>query len=317
MERRRYGSTDMDVSTIAYGAMSIRNDPGLRAGVAPSLLAALENGINLIDTARAYGDSEAIIAATLKEWRGERPLISTKVAPLSRETFRFYRPVEETYTAHSIRSSVEKSLAALHVETLDIVHLHQWHYLWTHETEWRDTLQKLRQEGKLRYIAVSAQDHEHDALLEAISRKSIDGAQIIVNLFESRPMNSVLPLAQVRGVGVIARCVYDSGGLSGSLSRKEFAERPFLKFAPFDEYQARLQALRDAFVPKYVADISELALRFVLSIAGVTSVTLGMSTVEMVRGACVAASKGRLDDEAVKAIWRHHVWSKNFYEKLV
>lgn len=101
MERKRYGDTDMRVSSIAYGAMSIRNDPALHAQIAPSLLEALEGGINLIDTARAYGDSEAIVAATLKEWKGERPFISTKIAPLNRETFRFYRPLREAYTARA------------------------------------------------------------------------------------------------------------------------------------------------------------------------------------------------------------------------
>jgi aryl-alcohol dehydrogenase-like predicted oxidoreductase len=317
MECKRYGATDLNVSAVAYGAMSIRSDPDLRDGIAPSLLTALENGINLIDTARAYGDSEAIVATTLREWKGDRPLISTKIVPLGAETFRFYRPLGEAYTAQSIRGSVEKSLAALRTEALDIVHLHQWHYLWTHEPEWLDALTALKNEGKLRYIAVSAQDHEHDALLEVISNKAVDGVQVIFNLFESRPMNSLLPLTQARGVGVIARCVYDSGGLSGTLSRQDFAERLFLKFAPYDEYQARLAALRDAFIPKYAADIPELALRFVLSAPGISSATLGLPTRAMVESACAAATKGPLDAPAIAAIQRHHVWSKNFYEKLV
>ncbi|HEY1963034.1 MAG TPA: aldo/keto reductase [Rhizomicrobium sp.] len=317
MERRPYGAAAMKLSAVAYGAMSIRHDPELRDGVSPSLLTALENGVNLIDTARAYGDSEAIVASTLKQWHGERPFISTKVAPLNRETFRFHRPVKEAYTVQSIRQSVEKSLAALGVETLDIVHLHQWHYLWTHEPEWLEALTTLRDEGKLHHIAVSAQDHEHDALLEVVSRKYINGAQIVFNLFESRPMNSFLPLAKARGAGVIARCVYDSGGLSDSLSRQDFAHRPFLKFAPYREYQTRLAALREAFIPEHATDIPELALRFVLSVPGVTSATLGMPTREMVKSACAAAEKGALDDSVVEAIRRHHVWTKNFYEKLV
>jgi aryl-alcohol dehydrogenase-like predicted oxidoreductase len=317
MESRRYGRSDLRVSAIAYGAMSIKSDPAIREGVAPSLLAALESGINLIDTARAYGDSEALVASTLRQWRGERPLISTKVAPLSRETFRFHRPMSEAYTAQNIRTSIEKSLGALNVETLDIVHLHQWHYLWTHEAEWLDTLRSLRKEGKLRCIAVSAQDHEHDGLLEAVSRDLLDGVQIIFNLFESRPMNALLPLTQRRGVGVIARCVYDSGGLSDTLSRKAFAERLFLKFAPYTEYQARLAELREALVPQFATNIAELAVRFALSAPGVSSLTLGMPGVAMVKDAIEVAAKGALAAEAAEAIRRRHVWTKNFYEKIV
>ena len=55
MEQRPYGDTGLTVSALAYGAMSVAQDPDIRDGVAPSLLAALEGGVTLIDTARAYG----------------------------------------------------------------------------------------------------------------------------------------------------------------------------------------------------------------------------------------------------------------------
>jgi aryl-alcohol dehydrogenase-like predicted oxidoreductase len=315
MQQRPYGSSGLTVSAVAYGAMTIAQDPGLKDGVSPSLLAALGAGVTLIDTARVYPASEAIIAATLKAWRGPRPMISTKLAPLGRETWRRRRPLVEAYTPESLRASVEGSLQALGVESLDIVHLHQWHYLWTHEPAWLETLLALRAEGKLRCIAVSAQDHEHDAVLELVSQGRIDGVQAIVNLFESRPAAGLLPLAAERGVGVIARCVYDSGGLTG-LSREQFAARPFLKDAPFGEYQARLRALKARFLPEIAADIPELALRFVLSLPGVSSATLGMNDTAMVETALAAAAKGPLPVEAVEAIRREHVWTKNFYERL-
>ncbi|HEY1709553.1 MAG TPA: aldo/keto reductase [Rhizomicrobium sp.] len=317
LEQRRYGSTGLTVSSVVYGAMTIAADPELKDGVAPSLLRALERGVTLVDTARAYGKSEAIVAATLKEWRGPKPLISTKLMPGSRETFRFYRPLAEAYTPQSIRASVEASLTALGVETLDIVHLHQWHYLWTHEHAWLDTLQALKREGKLRFIAVSAQDHEHDALLEAVSTCMIDGLQVIVNIFESRPAASLLPLAAQRGVGVIARCVLDSGGLSGTLSRDDFAARPFLKHAPFDAYAARLEALRTRFVPAAAADMPSLALRFALSLPGVSAVTVGMPERHFVDATLDAAERGALSSDTVAAITREHVWTKNFYERLL
>lgn len=315
MQQRPYGASGLTVSALAYGAMTIAMDPGLKDGVSPSLLAALEGGITLIDTARVYPGSEAIIAATLKAWSGARPVISTKLAPLGRETWRAHRPLAQAYTPDSIRASVEGSLQALGVETLDIVHLHQWHYLWTHEPAWLETLVTLRAEGKLRCIAISAQDHEHDALLELVSQGRVDGVQAIVNLFESRPATGLLPLAAERGVGVIARCVYDSGGLTG-LTREQFTARPFLKEAPYGEYHARLRALTAHFIPDTAADLAELALRFVLTLPGVSSATLGMGDVALVEAALAAAAKGPLPPEAVDAIRREHVWTKNFYERL-
>jgi aryl-alcohol dehydrogenase-like predicted oxidoreductase len=315
MQQRPYGASGLTVSAVAYGAMTIGLDPGLKDGVAPSLLAALEGGVTLIDTARVYPGSEAIVAATLKAWTGACPVISTKLAPMGRDTWRSHRPLAQAYTPDSIRASVEGSLQALGVETLDIVHLHQWHYLWTHEPAWLETLLALRAEGKLRCIAVSAQDHEHDAVLELVSQGRVDGVQAIVNLFESRPAAGLLPLAAERGVGVIARCVYDSGGLTG-LTREQFAARPFLKDAPYGEYQARLRALKARIIPETAADLPELALRFVLSLSGVSSATLGMSDIALVETALAAAARGPLPAEAVEALRREHVWTKNFYERL-
>jgi aryl-alcohol dehydrogenase-like predicted oxidoreductase len=297
--------------------MSIANDSGTANGVAPSLIAALECGVNIIDTARVYRGSEPLIASTLRAWRGHRPIISTKLRPSTAETWRFHQPLANAYTPQSIRASVEESLAALQVETLDIVHLHQWHYLWGREPEWLDTLQSLRIEGKLRFIAVSAQDHEHDALLELVSGRSVDGVQIIFNLFESRPMNALLPLAEASGVGVIGRCVFDSGGLGDALLEAEFARRPFLKHAPFVEYQSRADAMRKAFTPTPARDLTELALRFAISAPQISTITVGMPQADLVRSAVASVERGPLPADTVEALRRQHVWTKNFYERLI
>jgi aryl-alcohol dehydrogenase-like predicted oxidoreductase len=315
VDERPYGETGFSVSALAYGAMSIGADPDLGNGVAPSLLCALESGVTLIDTARVYPNSEAIIASTLREWRGARPLISTKVRALSRETYRAYRPLAEAYTAQSIRDSVEQSLSALGVDCLDIVHLHQWHYLWTHDPIWLESLQALKREGKLRAIAISVQDHEHDAALEAVSTRLVDGVQVIFNLFESRPANALLPLAEARGVGVIARCVLDSGGLSGELSRSDFAARPFLKHAPYTEYIARTEEF-ERFTPGSAADLAELALRFAITPAAISAATVGMPSRSLVEETLAAIGKGPLASDIEMSIRRDHVWTKNFYERL-
>ncbi len=317
LPRRPFGSTGLDVGALTYGAMSVVDDPDLADGVAPSLLRALERGVNLIDTARVYPGSEDVIRKTLAQWRGPRPLVSTKVRSLCEDAWRFPHPIAEAYTPASIRRSVDDSLASLGVDTLDIVHLHQWHAAWTHEPAWLHTLQALRQEGKLRFIAVSAQDHEHDALLEAVGQRRIDGAQLILNVFESRPLNAVVPLAQARGVGVIGRCVLDSGGLSGALTREDFVARRFLQHAPFDLYAARLRALEAAFCPGVAGSVAELALRFAAHAPGVSTVTLGLPTARLVDETLAVLAKGALPAEAVSAIRREHVWTKNFYERLL
>lgn len=314
---RQYGAGGPTVSALAFGAMAIASDSELRGGVSGSLLHALDRGISLIDTARVYRDSETIVAQTLREWRGARPLISTKLAPAKLDGFRFGGPIGDYYPKRHIIASVDGSLAALGTDRLDIVHLHQWHYRWTHELEWLETLSALKQEGKIGLIAVSGQDHEHDALLELVSRGLVDGVQVIVNLFESRPMNSLLPRASESGVGLIARCVLDSGGLTGQLTDADFAARPFLKDAPAGDYRRRVAALTRQFIPATAANLPDLAIRFVLSDPAVTSITLGLGSPQEVDMAVAAIEAGQLPDDAVTGIRRGHVWTKNFYEALV
>lgn len=317
MERRPYGASGLEVSVLTYGAMGVRADPGLKDGVAPSLIAALERGVNLIDTARVYPGSEEIVAATLRAWTGPAPLISTKLRSEARDAWRFPHPVAEAYPPDAIRRSVEESLRALSVERLDIVHLHQWWYGWLSDLSWLETLHALRDEGKLGLIAISVQDHEHDAALELVSRGLVDGVQAIVHLFESRPANAFLPLARAKGVGVIARCVLDSGGLGERLTREAFAARPFLKHAPYEEYQARVEALEARFTPGVAASLPELAIRFAASLEGVSTLTLGMPDRRFVEAAVEALAAGPLPAEAVTAIRREHVWTRNFYERLL
>jgi aryl-alcohol dehydrogenase-like predicted oxidoreductase len=316
LDVRSYGKSGLNVSAVAYGAMTLAADPQIRDGVAPSLLRALERGITLIDTARVYPRSEELIASTLRAWRGPRPIISTKLHSASRDAYRFHCPIADAYSPQRIRESVEGSLRALGVEQLEIVHLHQWHYLWTHERSWLDTLQALREEGKIRCIAISAQDHEHDAVLEIVSAGVVDGVQVIFNIFESRPLSALLPLARERGVGVIARCVYDSGGLSGALTPEEFGARRFLQHAPYEQYQSRLDELARRFTPTQASSIAELALRFALSVPGVSAATLGMPETRLVDAAIDAAERGPLSAATVEAIRREHVWTRNFYERL-
>jgi aryl-alcohol dehydrogenase-like predicted oxidoreductase len=317
IEQRPYGATGLSVSVLAYGAMTIAADPGLSNGVAPSLLAALDAGVTLVDTARAYGPSEEIVGATLRAWGGRPPAISTKVRSRARDAYRFACPVSEAYPPEAIRESVEASLTALGVERLDIVHLHQWHYAWTHDLSWLEALHDLQAEGKVGAVAVSVQDHEHDAALELVSRGLVDGVQTILHLFESRPANALLPLCSARGVGVIARCVLDSGGLTEAFSAEDFAGRTFLKHAPYPEYAARLGALAARFTPQVAGSTTELALRFAAYAEGITAITLGLTEPRFVAEAVAALARGPLPAESVAAIRREHVWTRNFYERLL
>ncbi|MEM9418592.1 MAG: aldo/keto reductase [Planctomycetota bacterium] len=311
--QRTFGSTGLTFNPVAFGAMRIQpNDQG----VSEALLHALENGVDFIDTARNYGHSEEVVAKTLKEWKGERPFVATKVKPKDIANWRFYVPVEKQFTPESIRESVETSLNLLGVDCLDLVQLHQWYHPWSYRLEWLETLRDLRTEGKLRYIGVSAQDHEHDAVLKLVDEHLVDSVQIILNAFESRPFVSCVPLCEQKQVGIIARCVFDhSGSLATGGDRQVLANDVKLSNASPElvtEYLNRIARLRDDVCDENM-DLNELSIRFALSRPGVSVLALSLSSAKRIDQAMQAAAKGPLPDDVFERVCREHVWVKNFY----
>ncbi|GHC50909.1 aldo/keto reductase [Roseibacillus persicicus] len=313
MHLRTFGSTGIPVHPIAFGAMRIQPDS---RGISETLLHALERGVNFIDTARNYGSSEEVVAKTLKEWKGKRPYIATKVKPKDITNWRSYVPIEEQFTPASIRESVETSLRTLEVDCLDLIQLHQWYYLWSHRSEWLETLHQLREEGKVRHLGVSAQDHEHDAVLKLVDDQLVDSVQIIINAFESRPFVSCIPLCEERQVGLIARCIFDhSGSLATGGSRETLANDVKLSNASpklVTEYLNRIHRLQEDCCDSSM-DLNELSIRFALSQPGTSVLALSLSSAKRVDRAIAAAEKGPLPDELFQRICRDHVWVKNFY----
>lgn len=314
MQTRPFGTTAINTTPIAFGAMRAEANS---AGVSTILLEALEKGVNFIDTARNYGESEAIVGRTLKEWRGEKPTIATKVKPLDVTNWRFYVPLEEQFTPASIVESVETSLRTLGVECIDLIQLHQWYYLWTHRPEWLETLKGLQQQGKVRHIGVSAQDHEHDALLGIISSKMVDSVQIVLNAFESRPFVSVIPHCEQQGVAVIARCLFDhSGALAGGVTEEALAKTDVkLSNSSLEirtEYLNRIERLKTE-AKEAGLSLAALGIRFALSRPGLSNVAISLANTDQLDEAISAASQGPLPEELFQRICREHVWVKNFY----
>lgn len=313
MQLRPFGSSGVSITPITFGAMRITADAG---GASSVLLHALERGVTAIDTARNYGASEAIVGDTLRAWRGPRPFVATKVKPLDVSNWRTYVPIDEQFTPASITESVETSLRTLGVDCIDLIQLHQWYYRWSHRTEWLETLATLRSQGKVRFIGVSAQDHEHDGVLKLVDDCLVDSVQVLVNAFESRPFVSVVPLADERGVGVIARCVFDhSGALAGAATRASLEHDVKLANASSEivtEYLARVARLRHEAVT-HGMDLVELSVRFALSRPGVSTIATSSATTQQVDEVIAAAVRGPLPEDLFQRICREHVWVKNFY----
>jgi aryl-alcohol dehydrogenase-like predicted oxidoreductase len=313
MQLRAFGSTGVAITPITFGAMRITADAG---GASSVLLHALEHGVTAIDTARNYGDSEAIVGRTLRAWRGARPWLATKVKPRDVSNWRFPVPIAHQFTPASIIASVDTSLTTLGVDCIDFLQLHQWYYRWSHDGEWIETLRTLRSQGKIRFFGISAQDHEHDAVLKVVDERLVDGVQLVLNAFESRPFVSVVPIAEERGVGVIARCIFDhAGALAGVATRESLSRDVKLANASPEivtEYLARIARLA-AEARAHDMGLVELSVRFALTHPGVSTIATSPASSGELDQVVAAATRGPLPEALFDRVCRDHVWVKNFY----
>ncbi len=319
MQYRQLGKTGLKISEIGFGSWGIGGGWGPKddAAAIESLRKAFDLGVNFFDTALGYGNghSESLIARAFK---GERQsiVISSKVPPKTnhwpaRPTDR----LEDVFPAKWIIDSTEQTLRNLQTDCLDLQQLHVWADHFTHQPEWRDALEKLKKEGKIRAYGVSANDWDPYGAVNLVKEELVDSVQVIYNIFEQRPEEQLFPAALEHRVGILARVPFEEGLLSGAL-------RPGHKFAP-DDWRAdwltpeRLEeAGRRADALKvYLAEdrptLAILALKFILSHPAVSTTIPGMRTTAHVVSN-VAASDGRLLDAAtLKALKSHafnHGW---------
>ncbi len=214
MDNRRLGNCGLDVSPVGYGAFKIGRNQKIKYAQAydlPSddeadrlLNAVLDLGVTYIDTAPAYGLSEQRIGTAISHRKGEF-VLSTKVG----ESF---ADGESTYdfSADGVRRSVERSLARLKLETLDVVFIHSdgndQHIL--NETDVVETLCKLRDAGVAQAIGFSGKSVEG-------ARASLTWADAIMveyNL-DDTSHEPVIAEANAAGVGVVVKKGLASGHL--------------------------------------------------------------------------------------------------------
>ncbi len=325
MEKRRLGRTGLTVSEIGFGAWGIGQSLWVGADDAESLRAlhrAADLGVNLVDTAFAYGSghSEALVGRLVRE-RREPVHVATKIPPLNLQwPATTAMPLSACYTADHLVACTERSLQELGLERVDVMQLHTWSDHWLDDADhgWRAAMDRLQREGKVGWWGVSVTEHAPDSGLSAVASGLFDVAQVIYNIFDPSAAERFLPACARHDVGVLARVPFDEGGLTGTLTPEtEFPEgdfrRAYFRGDRRREVAQRVERLR-AVMGAEARTIPELALRFCLSHPAVTSVIPGMRRVASV-DANAAVSDGRALSAGLQQVLRSHAWLRNFWNE--
>lgn len=322
MRYRKLGPTESEISEIGFGAWGIggkqwqggKDDESLSA-----LKRAFELGINLVDTALAYGDghSERLVGQAVRN-SFRRVYVATKIPPKNRIwPASASTDIEEVFPYDYIVQCTEESLKNLGVEQIYLQQFHVWTDAWAATEGWRRAVEDLRRSGKVRYFGVSVSEHDPDSALEAVKTGLLTAVQVIYNIFDQTPEKNLFPLCEKLKVGVLARVPLDEGGLTGTITENTVFEPGEFRHSYFRDDRKRqvvehVNALQ-ADLAGMRGTLPEIALEFCLSHRAVTSVIPGMRRISTVESSCRAAAARPLDAKTI-GILRRHAWNRNFYQ---
>jgi len=233
-EMRQLGNSDMQLTPIGYGAWAIGGGNWEFAWGAQddnesvsTIERALDSGINLIDTAAIYGlgHSEEVVAKALKN-SPHKPYVFTKCSMRWFPDRRIYRSLK----AGSLQEEIEDSLRRLRVDTIDLYQIH-WPNPEDEIEEGWETLTRLKEQGKVRYIGVSNFNVKQMKRIQKIA--PITSLQPPYSLLNRNIEDEVLSFCQQNNIGVINYSPMVSGLLTGKMT----AER--IKNLPEDDWRKR------------------------------------------------------------------------------
>src|SRR5215475_3837407 len=221
MQTKQLGNSDLKITPIGVGAWAMGGPdwafawgPQDDADSTKAVHAALDKGINWIDTAAVYGlgHSEEVVGRAVKGMANP-PYIFTKCARIWNER----REIGKSLKADSVRREVESSLRRLQVERIDLYQVH-WPEPDEQIEEGWTTMAQLKAEGKVRYIGVS--NFNADQMRRAQAIAPITSLQPPYSIIAPEIEESILPYCAANNIGVIVYSPMKNGLLSGGMTRE-------------------------------------------------------------------------------------------------
>jgi hypothetical protein len=260
MERRRLGTTDIQTSVLGFGGSEIGYQRVSARSVARLLGSALDAGLNVIDTAECYENSEALIGQAVAARRGDVYLLSKCGHPDGWGRGDWRPP--------SLLASIERSLRRLRTDYLDLIQLHSCTRAQLQAGDAIEALDRARERGFARYIGYSG---DGEAARYAVECGRFDTLQTSVSIADQEALELTVPLARTRGMGVIAK--RPLANVAWSYTRKP--SEPY-----YQTYWSRLRALDYPFLRGPGQTAVATALRFTLSVPGVHTAIVGTARPE-------------------------------------
>ncbi|MBZ9712007.1 aldo/keto reductase [Deinococcus multiflagellatus] len=320
LHTRPLGRTGLHVTEIGYGAWGIGADMWVGAQDDESLKALrryVELGGNFIDTAMGYGNghSERLVGQVAREYPGT--LVATKISPKNMQwPAAPGTAAEQAFPGDYVIRMTEASLERLGLPHIDVQQLHVWNDSWLGQGDWQAAVADLKRQGKIKAFGISINDHQPDNAVKAVEAGAVETVQVIYNVFDQSPQDRLLDACRANGVGVIVRVALDEGSLTGRITPETTFPKGDWRHTYFGgdrkaQLQPRLRAIEQD-LGISTGDLAETSLRFVLSHPAVSTVIVGMRSVQNVeRNAALADGQG-LSAEQVQKL-RAHRWDRNWY----
>ncbi|MRX46106.1 aldo/keto reductase [Pedobacter puniceum] len=291
MNYRILGKTNLKISEISLGTWQVGGrwgDAFDHSNADKILNAAIDAGINFIDTADVYGDGESEKAVgRIVKARKEEIYVATKCG-------RQLNPhINQSYTVKALRNFVESSLKNMNLEKIDLIQLHCPPTEVLYRPEIFELFDRLKDEGKILNLGVSVEKIEEG--LKAIEFDNVCSLQLIFNIFRQRPTELLFEQAKKKNIGLIARVPLASGLLTGKFTKETtFGKDDHRTFnrngEAFDkgetfsgiDYNKGLDAVEELkkHFPDY--DLPLLALKWILEFEEISCVIPGASSPQQI-----------------------------------
>ncbi|WP_299985668.1 aldo/keto reductase [uncultured Pontibacter sp.] len=285
MNYKQLGKSDLRISEIAFGCMSLGTDHRVNAKL---LHRALEQGINFFDTADLYdkGGNEETVGKAFAGMR-DKVIIASKVGNQ-------WRPDGSGWDWNPSKSyilqAVEESLRRLQTDYVDLYQLHGG----TIDDPIDETIEAfelLKQQGKIRHYGISS--IRPNVIREYVKRSNIASVMLQYSLLDRRPEEEVLDLLQSQGIGVLARGSLAQGLLAGKPAK------PYLGYT-LEEVQQAAEAIQS--VAGSGRQAAEVAVRYTLHHPSVSAAVLGIRTDEQLDEALQTGKGASLTTAEIKAL---------------